>query len=90
MASEIPDDACKSCCLAESGIGTVTICPDCGVVQLSLQHVSMRLQTGDFQELVCMLGEAQVNLARLVEDILVSSGQSNATDQFGAASMKLH
>lgn len=62
--------ACETCQLAKSGVGTVTVCPSCGVVHLCLQYLSLRFRTDAFQELVHLLAEAHINLGRLTGDRL--------------------
>ncbi len=51
--------SCKHVGVAHSDIGDVAICPDCGVVHVSLQYVSMRFAPEAFRSLAHMLGVAQ-------------------------------
>ncbi len=48
--------------LASSPVGHVTVCPDCGVVHLSLNCLSVRLEVDAFVALVEMLSQAQQRL----------------------------
>lgn len=50
---------CQHSMLAHSPIGHVAVCADCGVVHLSLNCVSVRLEPGAFLALVKMLNHAQ-------------------------------
>lgn len=53
------DDSGASPChhhtLAHSPLGRVTLCPDCGVVQLHMDSVSMRLEVEAFEMLAHMV-----------------------------------
>ncbi len=51
--------------VAESGIGHVSICPDCSVLHLSLSHVSLRFTPDAFRALAAMVGQAQERLAQV-------------------------
>lgn len=53
---------CEHIPLARSPIGDVSVCPDCGVVHLSLDCVSIRLEVTAFTALVLMVSEAQSRL----------------------------
>ena len=61
MPSSAPEN-CHHIQLADSHIGHVSICPDCGVVHLALNHVTVRLTPDAFRALACMTGEAQSRL----------------------------
>ncbi len=60
--SRTPPENCHHVQLADSHIGHVSICPDCGVVHLSLNHVTVRLSPEAFCALATMTGEAQLRL----------------------------
>lgn len=50
---------CRQIRLAQSGMGEICICPDCGVVHVAMQYFSMRFELEAFRILQAMLGEAQ-------------------------------
>lgn len=54
--------SCQHALLAHSPVGHVSVCPDCGVVHLSLDCVSVRLEVGAFLALAEMLSQAQKRL----------------------------
>lgn len=56
----LPD--CQHAMLAHSPVGHVSVCPDCSVVHLSLNCVSIRLEIGAFMALADMLTQAQKQL----------------------------
>lgn len=53
---------CPTQCVAHSAVGTVTACPSCGNVQLTLDYMTLRFQPAAFRELVGMLVFAQTRL----------------------------
>ncbi len=55
-------NSCQHLGLASSKVGEVMICPECGVVHLSLNHVSLRFDIEAFRTLAYMLAEAQLNI----------------------------
>ncbi|WP_212685217.1 hypothetical protein [Undibacterium baiyunense] len=56
------NNACKHLSIANSKIGEIMICPECGVVHLSLQSVSLRLDLNAFAELSKMVAQAQTTI----------------------------
>lgn len=56
--------SCRHVGLAHSHVGDVSMCPDCGVVHVSLQYFSMRLDLEAFRALAQMLGVAQTRIER--------------------------
>lgn len=50
---------CQHALLAHSPVGHVSVCPDCGVVHLSLDCVSVRLEVGAFMAVAEMVSQAQ-------------------------------
>lgn len=58
---------CQQVPIAQSNVGEVAVCPDCGVVHVSLQYFSMRFDLEAFQALTQMLGTAQAEIERLGE-----------------------
>lgn len=68
--------ACQHALLARSPVGHVSVCPDCGVVHLSLDCLSVRLEKTAFMALTDMLLQAQKRLhSALPCKDLGSSGQ---------------
>lgn len=53
---------CQHLNIANSKIGEIMICPDCGVVHLSLQSISIRLDFDAFSELAKMVKQAKATL----------------------------
>lgn len=53
---------CQHALLARSPVGHVSVCSDCGVVHLSLDCVSVRLEMTAFLALAEMLSTAQKGL----------------------------
>lgn len=64
MSYDNPDN-CKHLSLTRSVVGTVGICPECGVVHLGLRHVSMRFELDAFKALAQMLVTAQSQIEHL-------------------------
>ena len=62
MAYTPPSSPCQHALLARSPIGHVADCPDCGVVHLSLDCVSVRLEAGAFLAMAEMVSEARQRL----------------------------
>ena len=58
---------CNHVQLADSNVGHVSICPDCNVVHVSLNHVTVRLTTEAFRALSTMTGEAQSRLDHVAQ-----------------------
>ncbi len=54
--------SCQHAVLARSPVGHVTVCPDCGVVHLSLNCLSVRLEEDAFVALAEMLAQARQRL----------------------------
>lgn len=65
--------SCQYVQLAHSKLGEVMICPDCGIVHLSLQYVSMRFELEAFRSLADMLGDAQQLIDHLGHGLLQST-----------------
>ncbi|MES2950132.1 MAG: hypothetical protein V4858_16445 [Pseudomonadota bacterium] len=55
---------CQQVRMAQSSMGEVCICPDCGVVHVALQYFSMRFEPEAFKTLQSMLCEAQNKIAQ--------------------------
>lgn len=58
--------ACQHINLAQSEVGEVGICQECGVVHVSLQAMSVRFRISAFQELAQMLAVANARLDELL------------------------
>jgi len=59
MKKDTKSTSCQQVRIAYSGMGEVSICPDCGVVHVALQYFSMRFELEAFRTLQHMLSEAQ-------------------------------
>lgn len=62
MTSNMKNNACQHLSIANSKIGEIMICPECGVVHLSLQSISLRLDLTAFAELSKMVAQAQTTI----------------------------
>lgn len=62
MAHSPNSSRCQHALLARSPVGHVSVCPDCGVVHLSLDCVSVRLEVGAFLAMAEMVSQAQKHL----------------------------
>lgn len=54
--------SCQHTMLARSPVGHVSVCSDCGVVHLSMDCLSVRLEVNAFLALAEMLSQAQKRL----------------------------
>lgn len=59
MSSAKTSQPCRHIELVRSQVAEVAMCPDCKVVHITLQHVTVRLTSDAFQELVWSVGQAQ-------------------------------
>lgn len=64
MKHKPQSEPCKHVGLAHSAVGTIAVCPDCGVIHLSLHYLSLRFEPEAFRELTNMLAAAQMRLDR--------------------------
>lgn len=55
---------CRMLPLASSHLGNVAVCPNCGVLTVTIQCVSIRFEAPAFDELARMLGQARAALLR--------------------------
>ena len=55
MTDDFNASPCHHQTLAHSDMGRVTLCPDCGVVQLHMDAVSVRLEVEAFEALAHMV-----------------------------------
>lgn len=60
--------ACLHQPLAESPLGSVSICPDCGVVQLTMDAVSVRLDMEAFHLATQMMVQARSRVHALMDE----------------------
>lgn len=60
-------ESCNHVQLADSNVGHVSICPDCGVIHVALNHVTVRLTPEAFRALAQMTGEAQSRLEHVAQ-----------------------
>lgn len=57
-----PSNQCQHLQIASSPVGDVKICPECGVVHVAVQNLSLRLDLESFRALTYMLAQAQLNI----------------------------
>ncbi len=67
MSSQEGLEPCQHLSLARSEIGYVSTCRECGVVQLHLQALSLRLEDEAFQALARMVARASQRLAAMAQ-----------------------
>jgi hypothetical protein len=82
MKSSTTNSACQHLSIAQSKIGEVMVCPECGVVHLALQSISMRFDLEAFNELATMIGQAKATIIQARKFTLMSTNGLNITDQF--------
>ena len=70
---------CQQIRLAQSSMGEICICPDCGVVHVALQYFSMRFELETFRTLQAMLCQAQSRIEHQRAENL-----QKALDEFAA------
>lgn len=63
MSNREGPEPCQHLSLARSEIGSISTCRECGVVQLHLQALSLRLEEGAFDALAQMVLRASQRLA---------------------------
>jgi hypothetical protein len=62
MGHTFTSPTCQHAMLARSPVGHVSVCPECRVVHLSMDCVSVRLEVNAFLALAEMLSQAQQRL----------------------------
>lgn len=67
MSSQEGLEPCQHLSLARSEIGYISSCRECGVVQLHLQALSLRLEDEAFQALARMVARASQRLAAMAQ-----------------------
>ena len=67
MSSQEGLEPCQHLSLARSEIGAISSCRACGVVQLHLQALSLRLEEEAFQALARMVARASQRLASMAQ-----------------------
>ncbi len=83
----VSSNACQHLSIANSKIGEIMICPECGVVHLSLQSISMRLDLDAFSELAKMVRQAKATIEQAQR---FSSDKSNPVDDLRDPNSTLH
>ncbi|MDQ5889299.1 MAG: hypothetical protein QG667_2594 [Pseudomonadota bacterium] len=53
---------CQHVVLAQSPLGAVSLCPECGVLHLAIHNLSLRFKPSAFAELTRLLNSAQAHL----------------------------
>lgn len=56
------ESACQYVVLAQSPLGAVSLCPECGVLHLAIHNLSLRFKPSAFAELTRLLNSAQAHL----------------------------
>lgn len=59
---------CSPAVIVEDAVGSVSICPGCGAVHLSLQHITLRFAPDTFRVVTNMLGVAQERIDRMIRN----------------------
>jgi len=67
MSNQDGLEPCQHLSLARSEIGYISTCRECGVVQLHLQALSLRLEEEAFQALARMVERASQRLAAMAQ-----------------------
>ena len=62
--SDAHRESCRMHKLAESPIGEVALCPECGVFHLTLHYMTLRFEPAAFEQLVWTLSQARAALLR--------------------------
>jgi len=57
--------ACQCTSLAENEVGAVALCPQCGVVTLRLQYISLRFEAEAFERVASLVLQAQARLGHV-------------------------
>lgn len=76
MNASSPDAHGPALVIARSSVGAVTQCPCCGVLTLTLQYISLRLEPPAFRDLQRLLAFAQ---SRLDSDPAATLGSAAAS-----------
>ncbi len=74
--------ACQHLSIAQSKVGEVMVCPECGVVHLALQSISMRFDLEAPNELATMIGQAKATIAQARKFTMMSANGLNLSEQF--------
>ena len=62
MTYQPQSSSCQHLGIAHSDVGNVVLCPECGVVRISMEHMSIRLLPEVFRSLAHMLNVAQARI----------------------------
>ncbi|MBC3875912.1 hypothetical protein [Undibacterium flavidum] len=85
------NNACQHLSIANSKIGEIMICPECSVIHLSLQSISIRLDLDAFSELAKMIKHAQATIEQAQEQAQkFSSNQANPSNDLHDADPLAH
>ncbi len=77
MSKDQNQEACSHYGLSQNKVGAVSLCPSCGVLRLSIAHVSIRLEPEDFDQLTQLMVSAQAHLEYLADAHEASLAGSN-------------
>jgi hypothetical protein len=77
MSSAKTPQPCRHIELVRSQVAEVAMCPDCKVVHITLQHLTVRLTSDAFQELVWSVGKAQA----IIDSQQIEDRQAEHTSQ---------
>lgn len=74
------ESTCQHMLLAQSPLGAVSLCPECGVLHLAIHNLSLRFKPSAFAELARLLNSAQAHLPAAEQGVMPE----------GAASVSIH
>lgn len=90
MQHSSQSNPCKHVGLAHSRVGEVSMCPDCGVVHISLQYFSVRFDLEAFRALTQMLTTAQARIERSAQTSLPAAEKHDVMGSDGAPHGLVH
>lgn len=70
------ESACQHMVLAQSPLGAVSLCPECGVLHLEIHNLSLRFKPSAFAELTRLLNSAQAHLPAAEQGAMLAGGES--------------
>jgi hypothetical protein len=56
---------CRCLTMAENEVGAVSLCPQCGVVTMRLQYISLRFETEAFERVGSLVEQARARIHRM-------------------------
>lgn len=89
MSHSHASPSCNHVCIAQSGVGDVAICPDCGVVHVNLNYFSMRFEVNTFRMVAQMLAQAQNRIDSTAQAFAMANDNTVAEAQ-QAANERIH